>query len=92
MWLNILVLKFKQRINMRNLDPNFIGCKGSSTCSDILLCKIQDIQDPTITCPTWIQDLQDPTKIFSVRGPRSLRSHSNATVAGSNKIQEEIEA
>ena len=62
MWLKILrVLKFKRRIDMGNRNQNFIGCQGSSRYSDVLLCKIQDMQDP-ITCSNWIQDPQDPTK------------------------------
>ena len=58
MWVKILaVLKFKQRVDMKNQKQNFIGCKGSSRYNDMLLCKIQDPQDPTITYPSWIQDL-----------------------------------
>ena len=40
-----------------------IGCKVSSKYSD-LLCKIRDLQDPTITTSSWIQDPQDPVEYF----------------------------
>ena len=65
MWFKILTeLKFKQSIDMGNQKQNFIGYKGYSKHGDILLCKIEDLQDPTIPCQSWIQDSQDPTKCF----------------------------
>ena len=93
MWLKILTeLRFKQRIDMGNQKENFIGCKASSRYSDILLCKIHDLQDPTITCPIRIQDPQDPAKKNSVRDPRLLGSHGNVTVKESkiSKIHEKM--
>ena len=93
MWLKILtVLTFKRRIDMGNYMQNFIGCQGSSRYSDISLCKIQNPQDPTITCTSWIQDPQDRTK-SSIRDPRSPGSQGNFAVTGSkiSKIPRENE-
>ena len=41
-----------------------VGCAGLDNSVALLLCKIQEPQDPTITCPSWIQDSQDPAKSF----------------------------
>ena len=61
---NLTVFKFNQLSGMENQKQNFIACAGPSRYSDVLLCNIQDLQDSTITCPSWIQDPQDPTKYF----------------------------
>ena len=50
------------------------------------------MQDPTITCPSWIQDPKDAT-FFSVQDSRSLGSHGNVAVTESkiSKIPRENE-
>ena len=58
MWLKILtVLKLNQCTDMENQKQKFIGCTGSSRHGGILLWKIQDLHDATMTCSSWIQDI-----------------------------------
>ena len=49
----------------------------------LLLCKIQNLQDPTTTCSSWIHNSQDTAKSVSVLDTRSLRSHGSIAVTGS---------
>ena len=65
---------------MGNQKQNFVGCTGSSRCSDIV------VLDPRFARSHHNLPKLDPgspgsKKIFSVRDPRSVGSHGNGAVA-----------
>ena len=65
-------------------DANFIGYKKDiQNIVTLLLCKIQDLQDPTTTCSSWIQDSPNPPKFFCPRSKIPIRFHGNVAVIGS---------
>ena len=77
------MLKFKQRLDMGNQKQNFFGCKGWSNYSGITV--LQDPRSARFYANLLKPDpgSPGPSRIFSVRDPRSLGSHGNVAVAGS---------
>ena len=79
---------------MGNQKENFIGLKDVQNILALLLFKIQNLQDPTITCSSWIQDPQHlanlflsdiqyslgPTAILPWQDPISLRPHEKKKI------------
>ena len=60
----LTVLKFQQRLDMETGSKISLDARDVQNTDTLLLCKIQNLQDPTTTCSSWIQDLQDPAESF----------------------------
>ena len=71
-WLKFLkVIKFQQRIDMGNQSKISLDVKDVQNTVTLLLCKIQNLQESTTTCSSWIQYLQDPAEssLSKIQGP-----------------------
>ena len=60
----LTVLKFQQRLDMETGSKISLDAKDIKNTETLLLCNIQNLQDPTRTWSSWIQDPQGPAESF----------------------------
>ena len=60
----LTVLKFQQRLDMETGSKMSLDANDIKNTETLLLCNIQNLQDPTRTWSSWIQDPQDSAESF----------------------------